>query len=215
MALHRYISFIIISFVALSSLNAQEVSDNQPDTPSVINNDTIIDDTKLSGNILVADSVQQDTHSPKKAGTYSALLPGLGQGYNKRYWKIPIIWTGFAATGYLIYSNAVPMQKAYHAYIWIDQGSEGVPPNDYATQYPSLTKLESLYNQYRHNVELFGLISAAWYVLNIIDAIVDAHLMDFDISDDLSLNISPEITPITLSGNPQNCYPGITMHIHF
>lgn len=215
MALHRYISFILISFAALSSLNAQEVNDNPYDTSTVIINDNIIDNTKISGNVLVADSVQKETHSPKRAGIYSAILPGLGQGYNHKYWKIPIIWTGFAATGYLIYSNAVPMQKAYNAYIWIDQGSEGDPPNEYATQYPSLTKLESLYNQYRHNVELFGLVSAAWYLLNIIDAIVDAHLMDFDISDDLSLNISPEFAPITISEIPQNYYPGITMHIHF
>jgi hypothetical protein len=215
MALHRYITFILISFAALSSLNAQEVNDNPHDTSTVITNDTIIDNTIISGNILVADSVQKETHSPKRAGIYSAILPGWGQGYNHKYWKIPIIWTGFAATGYLIYRNAVPMQKAYNAYIWIDQGSEGTPPNEYATQYPSLTKLESLYNQYRHNVELYGLVSAAWYVLNIIDAIVDAHLMDFDISDDLSLNISPEFAPITISGIPQNNYPGITMHIHF
>lgn len=215
MALHRFITFILISFAALSSINAQEVNGNPYDTSTVITNDTIIDNTKISGNISVADSVQKETHSPKRAGIYSAILPGLGQGYNHKYWKIPIIWTGFAATGYLIYYNAVPMQKAYNAYIWIDQGSIGDPPNEYATQYPSLTKLESLYNQYRHNVELFGLVSAAWYVLNIIDAIVDAHLMDFDISDDLSLNISPEFTPITISGIPQNYYSGITMHIHF
>lgn len=132
-------------------------------------------------------------HSPKRAGMYSALVPGWGQGYNKKYWKIPIVWAGLGATGYFIYANAVPMSQAKKAYLWIDEGSIGEAPNDFALQYPSTSKLESLYDQYRYNMELFAIVSLAWYGLNIIDAVVDAHLKDFDISEDLSISLSPTV----------------------
>ncbi|MDR2084042.1 MAG: DUF5683 domain-containing protein [Bacteroidales bacterium] len=136
-------------------------------------------------------------HSPKKAGWYSTALPGLGQGYNKKYWKIPIIWAGFGATGYFIYTNAVQMSKAKAAYIWMSNGSEGEAPNNLVNEYDSPAKLLSVYNQYTSNVELFAVITLAWYALNIIDAVVDAHLKDFNVSDDLSINISPFVIPPT------------------
>ncbi|MCK9303098.1 MAG: DUF5683 domain-containing protein [Bacteroidales bacterium] len=153
-------------------------------------------DTVHGKNIPVEKTLQStNIHSPKKAGTLSAILPGLGQAYNRKYWKIPIVWAGLGGTGYMIYSNAVPMSQVKQAYIWISEGSEGSPPNDFATQYSSTSKLETLYNQYRYNIELFTIISIAWYGLNIIEAVVDAHLTNFDISEDLSMKIYPTFTP--------------------
>ncbi|MDL2227826.1 DUF5683 domain-containing protein [Bacteroidales bacterium OttesenSCG-928-K03] len=154
-------------------------------------------------------------HSPKKAGWYSAALPGLGQAYNKKYWKIPIVWAGFGATGYFIYANAGPMSKAKAAYIWMSNGSEGEAPNDFVNDYDSPAKLLSVYNSYRSNVELFTVITVAWYALNIIDAVVDAHLTDFDVSDNLSMSVSPFIMPNLGISPDLSLTSGVTLTIKF
>lgn len=154
-------------------------------------------------------------HSPKRAGWYSAALPGLGQGYNKKYWKIPIVWAGFGATGYFIYANAVPMSKAKAAYIWMSNGSEGDAPNDMVEDFDSPAKLLSVYNENRSKVELFSLITVVWYALNILDAVVDAHLKDFDVSDNLSMSVSPFILPNTTIPSNSQFTSGITLTIKF
>ena len=153
-------------------------------------------------------------HSPKKAGWYSTALPGLGQAYNKKYWKIPIVWAGFAATGHFIGSNAVPMQKERAAYIWLSkEDPEGEAP-ELAIKNPNAQNHFNSYNQYRHNVELFAIISIAWYALNVLDAVVDAHLMYFDVSDDLSFNISPFVVPVQMY-NSNTFATGIAIKINF
>lgn len=154
-------------------------------------------------------------HSPKKAGIYSACIPGWGQGYNRKYWKIPIVWAGFTATGLMIYQNASTMNEAYDAYMWVDEGAVGNPPNELASQYGnSINKIESIYNEYRHQVELFTVITVAWYFVNIIDAVVDAHFTNFDVSDNLSINIQPP-APITHPFQSTNYYTGIAVNIRF
>ena len=185
----------------------------------IIIQDTVINNTKYSGKIIV-DTTGNKVHSPKKAGTLSAIFPGLGQGYNHKYWKIPVIWTGFAAAGYFIYTNISPMNKAYNSYMWVDKGSVGTPPNEFAQEYGySLTKLENVYNQYRYRIEIFSVLSVAWYMMNIIDAVVDANLMDFDVSDNLSMNITPVVSSLsTVNHNyigSNNCYTGISLKINF
>ena len=153
-------------------------------------------------------------HSPKKAGWYSTALPGLGQGYNKKYWKIPIVWAGFAATGHFIGSNVAPMKDAKASYIWLSKGAEGEPPNDKVKKTENAQNYYNTYNQHLHNIELFALISVAWYALNVLDAVVDAHLMYFDVSDDLSFNISPFVVPVQMY-NSNTFATGIAIKINF
>lgn len=152
-------------------------------------------------------------HSPQRATLYSTLLPGLGQAYNKKYWKIPIIYAGFAGTGYLIASNYKEYRKFADAYQWIDEGGEGTPPNDYAIRYPSGDQLLKGEYQYRRSLELSIILTALWYGLNIIDATVDAHFFDFDIDEDLSLQWRPALLPTpTWQGNYQT---GIAFRLNF
>ncbi len=128
-------------------------------------------------------------HSPTMAAIFSALVPGLGQAYNKKYWKIPIIYTGFGVLGYFVYTNADrydSYQQAYHFRVDGDSLTVDEFVNDYSD-----ADLLTLKKYYRRNLEISIIGTTVLYLLNIIDATVDAHLFYFDVSDDLSLRLEP------------------------
>lgn len=129
-------------------------------------------------------------HSPKKAAIMSACLPGLGQVYNRKYWKVPVLYAGLGGVGYSIYFNNKYYQSFRKAYI--ARTDNLLETTDEYPRY-SATNLLDLRNYYRHNLELSVIILSAVYILNIVDASVDAHLYDFDISDDLSLRVQPSV----------------------
>lgn len=147
----------------------------------------------------------EEAHSPRKASVYSAILPGLGQAYNKKYWKIPIIYGGFAAFGYFIGWNNKNFLTAKKAYSDL---TDTIPGTDSfmklkqiiyydlnkASDVASLKQgLISSQNYFRRNRDLLIIVTVAFYGLNIIDASVDAHFFNFDISDDLTFNWQPEL----------------------
>lgn len=130
-------------------------------------------------------------HSPTKATLLSLALPGAGQYYNKKYWKIPVIYAGIAGMGYLIHFNNTRYQSYKNAYILRLDG-DSTTVDQYVDQYSS-DDLKTLKDFYRRNRDLSFIVVGLIYVLNIIDADVDAHLFYFDVSDDLSLRIHPSI----------------------
>lgn len=134
----------------------------------------------------------EQLHSPRKATWMSVALPGLGQGYNKKYWKIPIIYAGFAVAGYYLNDNLKQIETYKDAFRAETDGDSGTI-ND--TGYNS-TELESLIDQYKNWRDLSYIALGAIYILNIIDASVDAHLFYFEVSDDISMNIQPYVNPI-------------------
>lgn len=129
-------------------------------------------------------------HSPTKAAVFSAALPGLGQAYNKKYWKIPVIYAGFSVITYFISSNTKEYRKYKEAYTYVASGDSTGIDNDYVGRYDE-QQLLSAKNFYRRNMELSYIVGVLWYVLNIVDASVDAHFFDYDISEDLSIRIDP------------------------
>jgi len=128
--------------------------------------------------------------SPRKATLYSMALPGLGQAYNEKYWKIPVLYAGFATVGYFGTLNGSEYSKFKAAYEYKINGETGDPPNDYANRYTA-EQLRTQRDYYRRNMEFNYILAGFIYILNIVDAAVDAHLSDFDISDDLSLKLAP------------------------
>lgn len=147
---------------------------------------------------------------PKKATILSAILPGLGQVYNKKYWKVPIVYAGLGGFIYLFAAN----NEQYNYY----RNNLLKQVND-----PSLTFLGGLtlednqkekfrYKKYR-DFSAIGI--AVIYLLNIIDANVDAHLKTFDVSDDLSLKVSPCIERQILVGFGNKICPGIRLKLNF
>ncbi|MBT5858658.1 MAG: hypothetical protein HOH88_02200 [Flavobacteriales bacterium] len=130
--------------------------------------------------------------SPKKAAIYSAILPGSGQVYTKKYWKVPIIYGGLITSGYFIKNNndRYIMYKEATLNSLNDNTSsqivEGV-----TIEYDNLKIIK---DHYRRNREISILCFVGTYILNIVDASVNAHLFHFDVSDDISLNIQPYST---------------------
>lgn len=128
-------------------------------------------------------------HSPKRATIMSAALPGLGQVYNGKWWKVPIIYGGFAGLTYMAVSNHNDMVRFKEAFLLrIDDNPDTV--DEFAGIY-SDANLQQLKTTSQRNRDLSFIIMGILYVLNIIDANVDGHLKDFDVSDDLSMRVRP------------------------
>ena len=155
----------------------------------------------------VEESVSSDTvaplnvvkiHSPKKAAWMSAVLPGLGQGYNKKYWKIPVIYAGFVGASYGINYHYVFFKQYRDEYRnRLDTNTHLLLPKYAKLSNESINANKQLYQQ---RMEIFIIVTAVWYLVNIIDAVVDAHLFSFDISEDISLNVIPSFQPNYASG---------------
>lgn len=135
---------------------------------------------------------KKDYPSPKKALLLTAVLPGLGQIYNKKYWKLPIVYGGVGTMVFLIIRNNKQYNRFKTALIIRDDGGidEFTNPD---TRVESLTdsSLRLLRNEALKNRELSYIGLAFSYILSGVDAFVDAHLHGFDVSDDLTLEWQP------------------------
>ena len=122
---------------------------------------------------------------PKRAGIYSAIIPGAGQVYTKKYWKVPIIYTGLITSAYYFKENHDLYDLYKSAYL---NRLDGNTANnlDYSN-----TELITLTEHYRRNREVSALLFTLTYILNIVDASVNAHLFDYDVTDDISLHFQP------------------------
>lgn len=144
--------------------------------------------------------------APAKAAFYSAIFPGLGQIYNKRYWKLPIVY-GAIGTSVAIY---IYNNDQYHRYRDAYKRRLAGYSDD---EFQDLLSDESLINaqeQFQSNKELTLLVTAAIYILNIVDANVDAHLQQFNVSNDLTLNPSFDYNQYTGEANF-----GLSLNIKF
>ncbi len=131
-----------------------------------------------------------------RATTLSTICPGAGQVYNKSYWRVPLVVGGMATTIYCIDWNNRGydrFKKAYRLRADYDANPDKYPdgsPDEFGGRYTG-TFLKNLRNSYRRNRDLCIIITAGLYVLQIVDAHVDAHLKDYDISEDLSVELEP------------------------
>ena len=153
----------------------------------------------------------------KKATTLSTICPGAGQIYNKSYWRVPIIIGGMASTIYTIDWNNRGYQRfktAYALRVDYEKNPEKYPggsADEFHGSYSS-TFLKNLKDSYRRNRDLCILLTAGVYILNIIDAHVDAHLKDFDISDDLAVNVEPYFGTTSIETKPTF---GLNLNVKF
>jgi hypothetical protein len=130
-----------------------------------------------------------DPLRPSKAAFYSAILPGLGQVYNKRYWKVPIVWGAIGAGVYFYVNNDQQFDRyrdAYKRRLAGFKDDEFYGPND--SPFISDDGLIRAQQQFRRNKEISILVTLGLYALNIIDANVDAHLLQFNVDQNLSLS---------------------------
>lgn len=136
---------------------------------------------------------KENTHSPKTATLLSTFIPGAGQVYNRKYWKAPVIYGGFATFAYFIRFNNrlyIKYRNLYEQKVAYEANPEEVDLNPiYENVDKEIIRREREYWRRNRDLNYIGL--GALYLLQIIDANVDAHLYEYDISDDLTLRYEP------------------------
>jgi len=174
----------------------------------VLGNTAVYSQDKTDVPLIAKDtlkSVDIDPLTPAKAAFYSAILPGLGQAYNKKYWKIPIV---YGAIGVSLYYY-IDSNKSYHQYRdAYKRRLEGF--NDDEFSYLDEDRLISAQKFYQRNRDLSALFVVGFYVLNIIDANVDAALRQFNVNENLSVRPDVYLNDVTLKANV-----GLTFNYNF
>lgn len=191
--------------------NAQEESQ---DTISIKENLLIMSDS-----VVAPTKVPQKNYwkpNASKAMWYSVLCPGLGQIYNRSYWKVPIIYGGGAVFSYLIAWQGRMYKEystAYYDFMDADPKTnsyESIFRNINGTDEWKAKTLQQKRNYYRRYRDMCVFGIGILYVLNIMDAFVDGHLYDFNVSEDLSLRIEPVVkTPLLQTYDPKIDTPSL------
>ncbi len=133
---------------------------------------------------------------PQRAAMLSAILPGMGQVYNKQYWKVPIIYGGLAVFGHFINYN----NELYHTFRNASLSVENGLPNPFEGVASSNEILIRNRDNFRRNRDFLIILGSVFYLLNIVDAHVSAHLDEFEVNDDLAISIKPGLQQFSANG---------------
>jgi len=183
--------FCILFLSAAAQLFAQKTDSLLINNEKVI----IIKDTLIN-------KEPYDPLAPSKAAFYSAVVPGLGQAYNKKYWKIPLIYAGMATGVYFYIQNDKDYDRFRDAYKrrlagFTDDEFYGDGENPII----STDRLIDAQKSAQRNKDLSIVVTLVFYLVNIIDANVDAHLKQYNVSEDLSLQPNFELNTINAQAN--------------
>jgi hypothetical protein len=130
---------------------------------------------------------KEDYPNPRKAFFFALAVPGGGQLYNKRYWKLPFVYALIGGAGYGIYTNTQEYRRFRTAYESRVKGE----PDEFLGIITSLQTLKNISDSYRSSMELSYVFLLGGYLFTAAEALVDAHLKTFDVSEDLSLQLRP------------------------
>lgn len=164
---------------------------------------------QLSVTTKVSEEVQN--HSPKKATIMSLALPGLGQIYNKKYWKVPLVYALIATPLYFAIKEQKQFNEYKGAYIKRVDDNPATVDLKYKNAYTNQNMLD-LIAMHRKNRDLLFVLTGLAYILNVVDAAVDANLYYFDVSDDLSASIKPNIQYLS---SQKMVVPSLTLSLTF
>lgn len=145
---------------------------------------------------------------PKKVAMYAGICPGLGQIYNRKYWKLPLVYGGLGVGVYFIGSTTKNL-RIYNQALTLRLDANP----DTQDQFENILTDDQLYSfrdYYRRNVQLAVFGTVLWWGISVIDASVDAHLKSFDISDDLSMKIRPSF--LTVGNTP---FPSVNVSLRW
>jgi hypothetical protein len=140
----------------------------------------------------------------------SACVPGLGQLYNEKWWKAPIVWGALGTVGYFIVTNHNQFIGFRDAYRQVVKG--GKYPLGYQDYSGNSAGLRTQRDYYQRTRDILIIVGAALWALNIVDASVDAHLSTFDVSEDLSMRLQPVGGYVQEIQQP---YVGMSLSFHF
>ena len=155
---------------------------------------------------VAVDSTGKKKHSPRKATIRSAIIPGWGQAYNRSYWKIPVVYAALGITGVIFNYNRVQYNKVKYAYFYVinrntsDSDKFSIDKVDPQLKARALAgdsySLQLYRNEFRKDLDYSVLFFLFFWALNVVDATVDGHLKDFDVSNDLSMKIKPSFNAL-------------------
>lgn len=188
----------ILAFPVFCQENDTVLIQQQQDTLSELKSPETM--YRLGGAVIMqADTLEVKVRKPKsptRALMYALVLPGLGQAYNGKYWKIPIVWGAMGAAGYAVYYNSGMYRQAMLYYI--ENESDGN---------------ERIVRGWKRNMELSYIVCVLVYGLQILDAYVDANLSTWDVNNNLSLGISPSVQPLMSHTGLRGISGGLTCSI--
>lgn len=208
--MHKFLTFLFLCLFSLAICRAQET--NEPATQEV---DSTITSALKSENVVVLDSIMVTKKAinplaPSKAAFYSTILPGLGQIYNKKYWKAPIVWGALGGSVYM-YTLKNDTYKRFRTAFkrrqagFLDDEFVDLQDNNAPGQAPDFDAgdLENQQERFQEERDLWLVACIAIYALNIVDANVTAHLKQFNVDDDLSFDFEPylDLNPVTNTAN--------------
>ncbi len=174
----------------------------------ILGNSSVFSQKKTDTTLKAKDTLKSndiDPLTPAKAAFYSAILPGLGQAYNKKYWKIPIVYGAIGISMYYYIDSSNKYNQYRDAY---KRRLEGF--NDDEFGYLDESRLIAGQKFYQRNRDLSALFVVGFYVLNIIEANVDASLMQFNVNENLSVRPDVYMNDVTLKANM-----GLTLNYNF
>ncbi|MEP2689824.1 DUF5683 domain-containing protein [Maribacter dokdonensis] len=204
--MRNYLSLFSTLLLFINFTFSQEEQDSIPKTEI----DSVQADLAKKG-VVIKDSValkkverEFKPLAPSKAAFYSAVLPGMGQIYNKRYWKVPIVWGAIGGSAYMYIYNNDQYQRFRTAFKRRQAGFTDDEFNGEGTL-PLFDEDDLEYQQerFQNDRDLWLVAAIGLYALNIVDANVDAHLKQFNIDDDLSIDFEPylDFNQVTSSPN--------------
>jgi hypothetical protein len=178
------VALLLLFYMVLPALSQES------DTVHAIQQKDIIDAIQTSDsiygngeeNFLLPDTLQveaREAKSPSKALMFALVLPGLGQAYNGKYWKMPLVWGSLGVAGYTIVYNTGKYEEATINYI-LDESDDN----------------KRILDGWKRNMELSYIVAILIYGLQVLDAYVDANLSSWDVNDNLSMGISPSLQPM-------------------
>jgi hypothetical protein len=140
-----------------------------------------------NGKIITIESYAK-RYQPRKALLYAAVLPGLGQAYNRKYWKLPLVYGGFGLIAVVAVTYDIGYENSKTELFTMLRTGSTTSSKGYNEE-----QVRSLIDNYRRQRDYFIIIGVFWYILQMVDAHVDAHLKEFDLNPQLKLAVKPSI----------------------
>ncbi len=185
--------FVLLSFFFIS--RAQEVKKDSTSNDQKERVDLGNDSSRTGKRKVITIETYAKRFDPRKALFYSAVLPGAGQAYNKKYWKIPLIYGGFwGLIAVVKYYDDV--QKIYTNKLFGIINYPNVPAYSGITNAAAEPELRSRIDYARRQRDYFMILTGFFYILQMVDAHVDAHLKEFDLNPKLQVRIEPQLSPV-------------------